>query len=149
MPPIIDPTGNQGMPGFSTRVDSDSREFRQKLHHFTEKGIQIHKDTQDTENSVVTKLRPGLALVRVEAGANAGLYVHAEHSDAPAAADVVDAVLLTVFLNMLGRDGAVENKSANGMDHGFVTEDQVLFGTDDASYIDAIKAALPLVKFES
>lgn len=141
--------GDQALPGLTPLEQQTSRKFLTDNNHVVRIGVKLPSDVQDVGNSPVTKLRAGLALVRVEAaGANLGKYVHVTHADAPVAGDIVSAVLLMESINMLGKDGAVEAKVASGLVHGFVDEDQVIFGTADVPTIDAIKSvALPLVRF--
>lgn len=148
----MDPAlGNQGLPGMTPRVDQTSRKFLTENNHVVRRGIKIPSTAVDSGNTPTTKLRAGLALVRVEAaGANLGTYVPVGHADAPVAADIEAAVLLMEDINMLGPDGAAEAKTATGLIHGFVDSTKVIFGTVDVPTIDAIKTvALPLVQFEN
>jgi len=142
--------GQSALPGIGPLEQQTSRVFLSNDEHVVVQAVKIDDTTQDVGNSVVTKLRPGLALVRVEAaGANLGKYVHVTHADAPAAPDIIRAVLLLEPINMKAKDGStLEDKTASGLIHGFVTESQVIFGTADAPTIDAIKDALSQVMFQ-
>lgn len=144
---MVDTFGASGVPGMGPKTTSASREFLTKATHVEVKGIRIEKDTQDTENDPVTKLRPGLVLIRVEEGDNAGKFVHAAHADCPADEDIIEAVILEGFHSMLNREGVVEDQVAHGVEHGFVDEDKVLWGTVDAGTIAALKDVMNLIKF--
>lgn len=146
----MDPAyGASGLPGMGPTVDGESRTFLKNDTHFAELGIRIKSDTVDDTDAhtPTTKLRAGLVLVRVEAGDHTGKYVEVGNTSCPAEADIESAVILMGYVNMLGFDGAVEDKVASGLIHGFVVEDNVIFGTADAGIIDAIKAVLPQVMF--
>ena len=146
--PSINP-GDNKLPGISTRRDMIARTFLLNDNHVMEKGVIIDDVTQDIGNTPVTQLRPGLALVRVEAaGVNQGKYVHATHADAPAAANILNAVILSVAVNMLDEDAVLVDKGAKGVIHGHVDQDQVIFGVGAGAVLDAIVAALNLVNFE-
>lgn len=139
--------GVQGLPGMGPRLDQESRKFLADPLHKVELGIRIDDVAKDLGNSGKTyKLRAGLVLIRVEnGGANDGKYVHVGHADCPLAADVERAVILMQYVDMRDKEGNFEDKTATGLIHAFVEEDNVIFGTADANYIDAIKAALPQV----
>lgn len=140
--------GASGLPGMGTKVSpGTSREFLKEGQHFRTIGIRIDKDTEDADNSPVTKLRPGLVLVRVEDGVNAGKFVHVDHTDAPAAEDIKEACILYGDHDMLNPAGAVEDQQGAGVLHGIVEDAQILWGTDDALTIEAIKDILKLVHF--
>lgn len=141
--------GIQGLPGMGPRLNQESRQFLADPLHKVEIGLRIDDVAKDLANTSTFKLRAGLVLIRVEnGGANAGKYVHVGHADCPAAADVERAAILMQYVDMRDKNSDFEDKSASGLVHGFVIEDQVIFGTADATYIDAIKAALPQVMFQ-
>ena len=109
-------------------------------------GFSIEKDSEDAGNvGKETTLRPGTVLVRIETGANKGKYVPVDHSDAPVAASVLQAVILNKAVNMLGKDGAVVDKHGSGIIGGVIDEDAL--NLVDATYIEEVKAALPLCHF--
>lgn len=139
----------QSLPGMGPKRELETVAFLLDNNHFMRRGIRIHKDTDDIVNvGKEYKLTAGLALVRVEVGANKDRYVDAGHPDAPVAASVVKAVLLLESLSLYDADGVREDKNASGVIHGRVDETKVRFGTGDPTYIAAIKAALKLVEFE-
>lgn len=145
----MDGQGASSLPGMGAKTSpGESREFLKDGSHKAVIGIHIDKDTQDVDNSTVTKLRPGLVLVRVEAaGDNQGMFVHVTHGDAPAAGDIVEACILMGDHNMLSREGVVEEQVGQGLIHGIVDDAQVIWGTADAGIIDAVKEVLKLVHF--
>jgi hypothetical protein len=109
-------------------------------------GFIIEKDSEDAGNTgKETTLRPGMILVRVETGGNKNKFVPVDHSDAPVAASVVQAVILNKEVNMLGRDGAVADKHGSGIIGGVIDENAIILV--DALYIEEVKAALPLCHF--
>lgn len=139
----------QSLPGMGPKRELETVAFLLDNNHLMRRGIRIHKDTDDIVNvGKEFKLTAGLALVRVEVGANKDRYVDAGHADAPVAASVVEAVLLMESLSLHDADGVREDKAASGVIHGRVDETKVRFGTGDPTYINAIKAALKLVEFE-
>ena len=135
--------GKNTLPGMSAVEDQESREYR-KIFNAGDiyDGIRIAVDTLDVENAGKTHiLRPGLVLIRVEAGGSAGKYVHATHASVPAHADIKDCVVLNEFVNM-NETGASAEKLAHGLVHGVVSESLLLWGTADADDKAAMKAAL-------
>lgn len=141
--------GDDRVPGISTKVTSEARVFLRDDEHVKETGVLIASATKDTANTPPEQLRAGLALVRVEAaGANQGKYVSIGHADAPVAANILHARLLSKFTDMRLQDSTLADKLARGVIHGLVNESQVIFNTADVPTIDAIKAALNLVDFE-
>ena len=139
----------QGLPGMGPVQTMETVKFLKDNNHIVRRGIQIHKDTDDSSQApgYTHKLRAGLVLVRVESGLNKNLFVDAQHADAPIAAAVVEAVILMESLSMHDGDGVRVNKSGTGLIHGFVDEALINFGTADAPYIAAIRAALIQVDF--
>lgn len=139
----------QGLPGMGPKRELETVAFLKDNNHLMRRGIRIHKDTDDILNvGKEFKLTAGLALVRVEVGANKDRYVDAGHPDAPVAASVVEAVLLMESLSLHDADGVRQDHVASGVFHGWVDETKVRFGTADPTYIAAIKAAVKLVEFE-
>lgn len=144
--------GSIGLPGLSDEIAQEARIFLTDDDHVKGKGVRIGKDTDDEANvGKEHKLRPGLAVVRVEAGgATQGHYVDANHADAPNAASIVEAGLLMHGVDMRDREGSGrQDQPALVLKHGFVDVDKVDFGTADGPTIQAIKDALPLVQFET
>jgi len=140
--------GANRLPGLSDEVTQLSRTFLTDHNHLKVIGIRIHEDaTDDGHTGKEFLLRPGLALVRCEAGDAAGMYVPADHADAPDAADVEKAVILMGFVDMRKRSDptAQENQQAQGLIHGFVDNAQIIYV--DATYEDEIKGVLPMVEF--
>lgn len=141
--------GQQGLPGLGPKVEQESRAFLKDTTHIVRRGVRLDEDTEDTANTPVTKLRAGLVVVRVEAGANKNKYVSESHADAPLTASIVEAGILMQFINMKDRNDVLEDKTASVLIHGFVDNAQLLFGSADAARITALKDAMPLVKFEA
>jgi hypothetical protein len=139
--------GDSGLPGMGPVIENSSRQFLKDGTHKLVVGIRIDKDTQDVDNDPVTKLRPGLVLVRVEGGDNDGHFVHLDHADAPDPGDVLVAVILMGYRPMLNREGEVEDKQEQGLVHGIVDEAQIIWGTDDEGTIDALKEVMRGVIF--
>lgn len=144
--------GNSSTPGTTVRVTSQVRRFLEISEPVVKRGVSLDEASQDAANTPVTKLRPGLVVVKVvNGGANDGKYVPIGHADAPVANDIVSggagAVILSEFVNMLGEDGTVEDKWVQGYIACYPTEAQVIFGTADQATIDAIKAAMPNAHF--
>lgn len=143
-----DPNGTGGLPGFSTEQVQTSKKLLLHPEHKMVEGVRIVDTTVDDDNTPETKLRAGLVLVRVEEGVHAGMYVNADHYDAPAAGDIEKAVILLDYVNMLNRAGdAPEDKEAQGLIHGHVIEDEVIWGTDDAPTLAALRAAMANIIF--
>lgn len=141
--------GDDKQPGLSTRQFMESRTFLLNDTHVMTKGVQLDDAVQDVGNTPVEQLRAGLVLVRVEAaGVNQGKYVHVTHADAPAAANILNAVILSKFVDMRDENAALVDKQAMGVIHGHVDQDAVIFGTATQAIIDAVIAALNLVNFE-
>jgi hypothetical protein len=139
--------GQDAIPGMGPRVDGTSRTFLAHSHYET-RGIIIDADTEDDGNDPTTKLRAGLVLVKVVAGPNVNKFVHSEHADAPADADITEAVILNgKDVNLLDKASEPEDKVATGVFHGLADEDKVFFGTAVGARIAAMKAAMPLVAF--
>lgn len=139
--------GASELPGMGDKITSESREFLKNTTHVVVKGLRIDEDTQDSENDPVTKLRPGLVLIRVEDGPNEGKFVSASHADVPDDEDIVEAVILMGYHDMLGRDGVVHDQVAQGLEHGMVDESMIVWDTDDAGTIAALKDVMNLIKF--
>ena len=143
----LEKVGIQSLPGQTPQVDMTTVDFLRDNNHFRTEGVRIHKDTVDSRSTLTFKLQGGLILVRVETGANKNMYVATDHADAPLAAAVKDAVILLESFSMKDRDGVVEDKTASGVVHGFVTDAKLNFTTVDATYIANIKAILTQVRF--
>jgi len=143
------PGGRDALPGITARVDQVANNFLKNADHRMTRGITIDKDVVDSGNTPTTKLRAGLALVRVESGANKNKYVQVGHADDPGVGSRLYAVLLMKPVNMVGRDGSTtEDKSGEGLFHGAVDEEKVIFGTANPPDIDDIKGILDQVEFE-
>ena len=153
----LDPIAQSSLPGLSAEVQTPTVSFLKHIDHVLENGIRIQKDTVDNSETLKTKLVAGEVLVRVEAGGNINKFVHnadtvaesgTAHADAPATADIKEAVILSQFVQMLGPDGVAVDRHASGVIHGIVDENKIDFGTADTARIAKIKAVMPLVKFE-
>lgn len=141
--------GMEGLPKMGTRVDQTFNAFLKHPTHYFSRSIKIHKDTQDVGSTPVTKLRAGLVLVRVEAGANKNLYVHIGHADDPGTGNRVKAVILEHPIpTMLDEALVVENKGGRGVVHGFVDQSKVIFGTANVPDVDDIIGILNKVEFD-
>lgn len=142
--------GATRMPGLSDEILQESRQFLTENNHFRTRGIKIASASVDVGHTGKTHiLRPGLALVRVEVGGNAGKYVPADHADAPDAVDLEKAVILMQFVDMRKRSDPTtyEDQQASGLVHGFVDDAQIIYV--DGSYKDEIQGVLPMVEFET
>ena len=138
------------LPGISDEQTMESRKFLKDTGHIVVRGVKIDKDTDDVAHvGKESVLRGGLALVRVEAGPLTGKYVDAGHASAPVAGDIESAVILMETMPLADVAATRQDKAGSGLIHGFVEEDQILWGTSDAPTIAAIKAVLPMVQFES
>jgi hypothetical protein len=140
------------LPSLGAKEEMAVRKFLLDDGHLMTKGIVIPSDVVDAGNTPTTTLRPGLVLIRVEAaGANQGKYVQSGHANAPAYAGsaIFDAVILMNFVNMLGRDGVVEEKSNIGLRHGWVEDDQVIFVTATGSEQTELRDVMRLIFFET
>ncbi len=137
--------GRDSLPGMNTPAEQGAREFLKDVDFVKVKGIVIDDASVDAGNSGQTNiLRPGLALVR--GAGTSGKFVPADHSSAPAANAILEAVILNKYVNMLGATGVAEDKEAQGVWAGRVDESMIIFV--DAGYEDEIKAALAQVRFE-
>ncbi|MCJ2530695.1 MAG: hypothetical protein LN413_00035 [Candidatus Thermoplasmatota archaeon] len=137
-----------GAPGLTAKETQATRDFITDNHWVLERGILIDSASVDAGNTPTTKLRPGLALVRAEAGGAIGKYVPFDHTDAPAAAAMKDGVILSYFVNMLDAAGVVEDKLVAGVKAGFVDETKILYAGAIAADKDKLKAILKNVHFE-
>jgi hypothetical protein len=125
-----DELGFSQMPGYQAEVTSEDRIFLANSDHVVHDSVQLHKDTVDNENTgKTTRLRPGLALKRVEGGGNDGYYVNCEHADAPTAANTKDLVILAEYKEMKDQAGVVQHVTAKVVRHGFIMDGQVLWGS--------------------
>ena len=141
--------GKTRLPGLTPEVAQESRQFLLDNNHILRRGVRIEKDsTDDSHTGKEYKLQPGLALVRIEEGANKGKYVPPDHADAPDAGDVVMAGILMEYVDMRKRSDPedVEDQQASVLIHGKVDAAQIIYA--DASYEDEIKDVLPGVFFE-
>lgn len=146
----MDHAGGNLMPGISAEVTQKQRRYKTVEDHQVLTPIVIHKDTVDNQNAGnTTELRPGLTLVRIEAGgADQFKFVNPEHASAPVEASVVEAVILDEFVEMKDKAGAVKDQQASGLIHGFVDESKVLYGAGTAgAYKTKIKTVLKAVHF--
>lgn len=140
--------GANRMPGLSDEVLQESRSFLIDNNHVKRIGVRIEKDSVDAGHTDKTYvLRPGLVLVRVETGPNAGKYVPPDHNDAPADSDVEKAVILMEFIDMRKRSDPsdVEDQMASGLIHGFVDDSKIIYV--DANYKTEVQDVLKMVEF--
>jgi hypothetical protein len=148
--PTYPSVGNDGLPKIMTAIEGDARVFLNDDKHFQEKGVVVEKDSDDDLNTGKTyELRPGLVLLRAEAGVT-GKWVDESHANAPADGDIKEAGLLFHYLDMRAADGSTrEDKSGSVIVHGRVKTSQCIFGNANAARIAAIKAAMKNVIFEA
>lgn len=141
--------GADRMPGMGPTIEQETFEpFLKDQSFIIRRGVVIEKDSEDAGHTgKETKLRPGVVVVRVETGANAGKYVPVDHADAPIAASVQQAGILEGVVNMRKRDGSddVEDQHALIVIGGVIDEDLIHLVT--GTYIEEVKAALPLCHF--
>ena len=137
-----------GAPGLTAKETQLTRDFITDNHWVLERGITIPANAVDSLNTPTTKLRPGLALVRAEAGAAIGKFVPMGHADAPAAAAMKEAVILSYFVNMLDSAGVAEDKHVAGVKAGFVEDAKILFDGGAGAEITEFKLVLNNVHFE-
>lgn len=140
--------GHNQMPGLGPLVEQQTVEFQEDIGHAAYDGVRIHKDTDDEGNvGSEHKLRPGLALVRIEAGGNAGMYADLDHADAPANADIKDVVILADWTDLKDKAGARQDVQAKVLIHGQVTNSKVVYNGADATRQAAAQAKAKLIRF--
>ncbi len=137
-----------GAPGLTPKETQATRNFLAQDHFVLEQGFWIDDASVDVDNTPTNKLQPGLAMVRVEAGANKNKYVPLDHADAPVTNDIKQTAILSYYVNLLDSTGVVEDKDAAGVIGGVVKLGQILFSGADANRQAAWKAVLPLVHFK-
>ncbi len=137
-----------GQPGITPLETQLSGDFLTDNEFIRERGIWIPADAEDSLNTPVTTLRAGLMLVRAEAGTEIGLYVPMTHADAPLAAAMKDAVILSYFVNMFGGGSVLEKKNVAAVKMGFGDLAKIFFDGAAAPEIDKAKLILTKVHFE-
>jgi hypothetical protein len=146
-----DELGGNLLPGVSAEVTMKQRRYKSIEDHQALIPIVIHKDTVDNQNAGnTTELRPGLTLVRIEAGgADQFKWVNPEHAAAPLEAAVIEACILNDFVEMKDRAGVVKDQQADGLIHGVVDDSKLLYGAGTAApYKVKIRSVLKLVHFQ-
>lgn len=145
-----DHLGGNLLPGVSAEVVQKQRRYKTHEDHQMVIPIVIKADTVDNQNAGnTTELRPGLVLVRVEAGgADQFKWVNPENAAAPLEAAVIEACILDEFVEMKDKAGAVKDQQASAVVHGMVDNSKLLFGAGTAApYIAKLKSVLKLVHF--
>lgn len=135
-------------PGYSAERTSAEREFLYLPCETAYDAKWLASDTLDNQNSGnTTRLRAGLVLVPNVART---LYVHPEHADAVAAADLLvgDPVILAEVRETKDDGGTARSITAKVLTLGSVIDERILFGSGTSSPNKAlIKAAMPRVLF--
>jgi len=141
--------GQDRMPGPGPTIEQETFEpFLKDQTFIVRRGVVIEKDSEDAGHTDLEhKLRPGCVVVRIETGANKGKYVPVDHASAPVAASVQQAGILEGVVNMRKKDGTdnVEDQHALIVIGGVIDQDRIILV--DATYIEEVKAALPLCHF--
>lgn len=145
-----DGVGGGVLPGISAEVTMKQRRYKSIEDHQFLIPIVIKADTIDNQNAGnTTELRPGLVLVRVEAGgADQFKWVNPENAAAPVEASVIEACILDEFIEMKDKAGAVKDQQASALVHGLVDDSKLLFGAGTAgAYKTKLRSVLKLVHF--
>ncbi len=149
----MNPGGRSRLPGIDTTIFQQQNVFLKDPSHRMTRGITIDSATRDDLNTVspgaTTKLRAGLALVRIETGAKKGKYTTLGSADDPGIGSRVQGVLLLEQVNILGRDMVTpEDTDAIGLFHGQVDEAKVLFNGAGGGDVTDFKELMLLISFE-
>jgi len=141
-------SGQDQLPGVSDAVEQTQKVYKYDNVHAAFDGVRIHKDTDDEGNSGSEhKLRPGLVLVKVITGENAGMYVDLDHADAPANGDVSDVVILDEWKDLKDKTGTRQNVQAKVMVHGQVVDAQLEYNSADATRQGIAQGKAKLIRF--
>ncbi len=146
---VTNTPGDFGLPGLGPKITMQTRKVLLNDKHVEYEGtVVIDADTVDAGSTPTDLLRPGMLLVRVETGPNAGKYVQFGHTDAPGSAGAVKkTVVLGNFVRMTGNDGNTADRQGIGIIHGRVDEGQIIYSTSDGATKTALRAGCPLVEF--
>lgn len=144
-----DHKGHSQLPGVSDAVE----QVADRKFHYGEAakeqydGVRIHKDTDDEDQTVTSKLMPGLVLAKVITGDNEGMYVDLDHSDAPANGDLTDVVILDEVVDLLDKTGTRQNCQAKVLALGHVVSSELGYNDADGTRQAAAKAKAKLIRF--
>ncbi len=138
-----------GLPGKTAKRSHLSRKVLLNEEPFMlSASVLVPSNAVDSTNSPTTKLRPGLVLVKVvAAGATKDKYVPQGHADAPLAAVMVDAIILSDFIQMLDIDNVAQEQQVQGWIHAIVDDAKILHDGAAAPEIDKAREILAMVHF--
>lgn len=150
----INPGGRSGVPGITLPVLQQQNVFLKDHDHKMQRRVIIEASSLDTGNTVApgatTKLRAGLALVRVETGANKNKYVPIGHADDPGIGSRVQGGILAEEINMLTRDlSTTADAQGFAVIHGWVDASKIFYNGAGGGDITDFQELMSEIIFES